>query len=71
MIDTVENLNLNMNDILSFIVIISLFIIYTLHYKYNLTEDLQNSTGFKSEKRILGYKNILLKRYFFRHQRLY
>lgn len=36
MIDTVENLNLNMNDILSFIVIISFFIIYTLHYKYNL-----------------------------------
>lgn len=48
MINTVENLNLNMNDILSFIVIISLFIIYTLHYKYSLTEELQNSTGFKT-----------------------
>lgn len=48
MINTVESLNLNINDILSFMVIISLFIIYTLHYKYSLTEELQNSTGFKT-----------------------
>lgn len=55
MIDTVEGLNINMNDILSFIVIISLFIIYTLHYKYSLTEDLQESTGF-----IVGYIHLFI-----------